>query len=847
MATKQEILIKIDEKSVQKFSDLKENLTELTSAINTKFSQTLEKLTTGVERLNTALSNLRNIGTGSTTTVRQTTNVSKTLPSRGDTSVHYVPPKNNIINKLKGGGFASDAISTAIGTGASLKGKKGLGGTTINIAGDSLKEKTGLGSTTIGTGASLKGKKGLGGTTINIAGDSLKEKTGLGSTTIGTEASTGQRVRAGIPKRLIEKAKNTGEYFERLTESLLRRPSYKKDQHIKDYLKDARKPVEVIKDLVEHINSSGGVSGKVPANIPGKKTGSNFMNLVTETENVSDTKTKPVSDTETPAKPSWLRRVGDRSKQAGRYLVSKTGRAGRFAARAGRFATSPFRGLGRPNKGLSAVGLGGLARWGIRGYIARKVFDVGRDFYLQHADYEQAERQLRTIYGREDYKRGDKVFKRAVEIARSTPLSLGNVLRATSKLAAYGISGRRVGSTIEKLGNIARGNPQSLETAATVFGRVSRLGYLQGMERNMLVDATGFDPLTTYAKLKGLETSDVFDMMRKREFTIDKFIEALDNATGPVGRFNNLLDDMSKTAKGQLQIFESNWKLFKAKGGALLATLVNPALQAANAALTSVKNKGTSLDEIDFGKVKVKDVKTGDSISVYAHNPFGKFGKLNYQNIFSAKDTLSRRLLKSEAMSPALDSLYNAIIPEKDRKPRLTEDGFYNDYRFDQIRWKLQGDELYQRIADEKGNIKKIKLKTIDSISKKRKIARYQYGAESAQFKAQDSVYNLITGSGKDIQVSPAQLAVNTFLHAWTKFLFGTTEEPKTKKVEEDKEEEDKIISGGTRPRTINIHIDEMIGIKDLKTATVEENLENLTSQVTSLLNQVLRNVSTMA
>lgn len=783
MATKQEILIKIDEKSVQKFSDLKENLTELTSAINTKFSQTLEKLTTGVERLNTALSNLRNIGTGSTTTVRQTTNVSKTLPSRGDTSVHYVPPKTSVINKIKGGGFASDAISTAIGTGASLKGKTGLGGATI-----------------------------------------------------GTGASTGQRVRPGIPRniaRIVRESKSLREDLQLHTKEMLKDPG-----RLAELVEDVGVLAKSNKALAKHINSSGGVYGKVSSNIRGKKAGDNFMHMATETE----------TDTETAAKRSWLTRLGDRSKQAGRYLVGKTGRAGKFAARAGRFATSPFRGLGRPNKGLSAVGLGGLARWGIRGYIARKVFDVGRDFYLQHADYEQAERQLRTIYGREDYKRGDKVFNRAVEIARSTPLSLNNVLRATSKLAAYGISGRRVGSTIEKLGNIARGNPQSLETAATVFGRVSRLGYLQGMERNMLVDATGFDPLTTYAKLKGLETSDVFDMMRKREFTIDKFIEALDNATGPVGRFSNLLDDMSKTAKGQLQIFESNWKILKAKGGALLATLVNPALQAANAALTSAENKGMPLDEIDFGKVKVKDVKTGDSISVYAHNPFGKFGKFNYQNIFSTKDTLSRGLLKSETMKNAVDSLYNAIIPEKDRKPRLTEDGFYNEYRFDQIRWKLQGDELYQRIADEKGNIKKIKLKTIDSISKQREKARYFYGAESKQFKAQDSVYSLITGSGKDIQVSPTELSLNKYLHAWTKFLFGKTEEPKTKKVEEeDKKEEDKIISGGTRPKTINIHIDEMIGIKDLKTATVEENLENLTSQVTSLLNQVLRNVSTMA
>ena len=1015
MSQKQEILIKLDEKTVQKFAGLKKNLNELRETLNTKFSQTLEKLTQGVERLNTALGSLRNVGTGSTTPVRQTDNVSRTLPSRGSygkTTIDFIPPKQSKVP-----GFGSDAIATAAGVKSGVlsggQTQNVVTGQTLNVGrgqtqnvGRGKTQKVGRGVTqnvgqkivrvhikNVDTGQTQNVSKNVtGGKTTTLVGPGrhlkyplesalgqvkeiqnltrneegifgrrkvskirhLAEKienrlSGVSSRisasqeTLGKDgfmhfATTGatQRIKAAqkkfgaggyilesytpgskdirsglpflsspdlrVPGGSTLRPKNIESGTKRLRSGLpflsssdLRVPGgstiYRRKQERKifglqyDEAKDldARKKflrdkslltaemVDVTKNIQWPYGPSSHQDLKTYSNLEQQRTalqkaeGKRYRRAVRarETYELSNLKAKrnviarnnvavpPLFDPLT----RWglstllggpnpeLQKIDAEVKEARiRRAKSRGGRLRYNLHRAGIEAQHFFTG------GRAGSIVRGAFPWAVGAY---KAIQLGASAIREHNIYESAERQLSTLYGENA---GTGVFGDVRNIALQTPLTFQNTVRATSKLAAYGVKSRHVGNTILKLGDLARGNPQALETAATVFGRANKLGYLQGMERNMLVDATGFDPLSTYAQMKGLDTSEVFDMMRKREFTIDKFNEALTFATSRLGPFGGMLEKMSETGKGQLQILESQWSAIKDTIGGGLATVVNPVLKFLNETLKgwTAQKSGVDLDKLDLSGIRVKD--QGKNRAMFRKDLFTSLGSENWVDLMS-KPGVRKYILSNPRLKADLETIltltsgeYRDILGEgfvKTKKIKArdfwrmvsrsgVEDGSDDSSPISR-RLKQEADTNSPEIQKMRAEAQRLKFST-------------PQGAENPDYK---NMMARIAKKVEDVKMqrnAPVTHAVNHLLY----FLAGTfaTREDIVEKLpaidlDADKK---KVTSGGTRPRVININVDEMIGIKAEKWAQdLDKSSAEVLGQITGLFNQVLRNVTTMA
>lgn len=762
MSQKQEILLKLDDKTVKKFADLKKNVQGLDKAINSKFGDTLEKLSNRIDKLTQSLSRVGNINTSLTgRTVRQTTNLAKAPTRRVATP--FTPSSNiqQFINSVSGRGTSRailrDVLAYQFGRGTAS-------------SYESILQKT--------------AQRGIPQTTTNI----------------------------------LQRAAFAPRGFRRTTRLML--DTTPKGQQL---------------PFAQYNNLKTGASlarkhlwrGVLTGNLPSTQTVSNVL----------DASGKPLVKTEQHKLSRW-QRVRGAVNLAGYYTGLR----------------HIPQGIANVSRRIyNAVGPWGLAA-GV-GSLAYGAARFGRRAYLEHAEYEQAQRQLNTLYRNEGAEVGGQVYEAVKGIARNTPLTFRNTVRASAKLAAYGVKGRTTGSTILQLGDLARGRPQALETAATVFGRVSRLGYLQGMERNMLVDATGFDPLSTYAKLKGKSVADVFKMMGDREFTIDKFKEALDHATGPLGRFGGMLDEMAKTGKGSLQKLESEFSLFMANVGNKLAPIATALVSAANwiMKITGRDDKGMlPLSQVSFKKNEYTDPVTGEKFSVLHKHPFLQMGPEGFAKFLEDKD-VRRIISKRPDLAKKFLRLNELLGGEHIVEKYFNTDG----YKFDphvaasKVAFKHVADKVQEpyfkykldarpkELIDE---ITNIRLKMYDiGYDPKRGVNHPDYKKLEAKLNKLKltKAYNTpseesrliadITKGVKDVQVPK------------------TPEEVK-KVITPEESKDEAIRSGGTRVKEININIEELFGIKAEKwDKNLEDSSEDIKSQVTTIFNEVLKNVETMA
>jgi tape measure domain-containing protein len=129
---------------------------------------------------------------------------------------------------------------------------------------------------------------------------------------------------------------------------------------------------------------------------------------------------------------------------------------------------------------------------------------------------------------------------------------LSTMQDAAKQMLTFGVNSEEVLGHLSKLGDIASGDKNKLNSLALTFGQVTAAGQLTGGDLLQFINA-GFNPLQELATMTGEELSVLKDKMSKGAISAQDVAAAISHATGEGGKFHDMTGRMAETTGVKLQ------------------------------------------------------------------------------------------------------------------------------------------------------------------------------------------------------------------------------------------------------------------------------------------------------
>lgn len=129
---------------------------------------------------------------------------------------------------------------------------------------------------------------------------------------------------------------------------------------------------------------------------------------------------------------------------------------------------------------------------------------------------------------------------------------LSTMQDAAKQMLTFGVNSEEVLGHLSKLGDIASGDKNKLNSLALTFGQVTAAGQLTGGDLLQFINA-GFNPLQELATMTGEEYSVLKDKMSKGAISAQDVAAAIAHATGEGGKFHDMTGRMAETTGVKLQ------------------------------------------------------------------------------------------------------------------------------------------------------------------------------------------------------------------------------------------------------------------------------------------------------
>lgn len=205
----------------------------------------------------------------------------------------------------------------------------------------------------------------------------------------------------------------------------------------------------------------------------------------------------------------------------------------------------------------------------------------------QAMDVQDSKIKFSTLMGSD--KAGDKMYSQLKGYADVTPYSKDDILKGGETLLNYGMNSKKILPTIKMLGDISGGSSERLQSLSLAFGQIYAKGHLAGQELLQMVNA-GFNPLQEISKKTGKSMDELDSMMSKGKISVQMIEGALQSATGTGGRFNGMMERLSKSLQGQISTFMDEFNSIMADLGMMILPVVNSALNALSSVIKILAN-----------------------------------------------------------------------------------------------------------------------------------------------------------------------------------------------------------------------------------------------------------------
>lgn len=182
--------------------------------------------------------------------------------------------------------------------------------------------------------------------------------------------------------------------------------------------------------------------------------------------------------------------------------------------------------------------------------------------------------QLQVLTGKQV---GAKLFQGLTKFATDTVFG-SEVYGQATQMLANGINSSKILPYMKMLGDISMGDKNKLGQLSLAFAQVKAKGHLAGQELLQLINA-GFNPLQTISRITGKGMDTLTKMMAKGKITFDMVRQSLKAATGPGGKFNNMLQKIASTPYGQLQNLQGQLEQMMIKIGNVFLPIASKFMQ----------------------------------------------------------------------------------------------------------------------------------------------------------------------------------------------------------------------------------------------------------------------------
>lgn len=214
--------------------------------------------------------------------------------------------------------------------------------------------------------------------------------------------------------------------------------------------------------------------------------------------------------------------------------------------------------------------------------LIRGTVELAKQSVVLAAGYEKARITWGVLVG--DMERGNEVFNQLRDFATRTPLSFESIESAAQTLKGFGVETSQLIPTLQKLGDMSRGDSSALGGLALVFGQVKAQGRAMTQDLYQFINA-GIPIFNMLGESLGVSAGQIKELTAQGKIGFREIEDAINKATSSGGQFAGMMDKTAETASGKWSTAVDNAKNAMADLGTVLLDIVLPALDAFNDAM----------------------------------------------------------------------------------------------------------------------------------------------------------------------------------------------------------------------------------------------------------------------
>lgn len=198
---------------------------------------------------------------------------------------------------------------------------------------------------------------------------------------------------------------------------------------------------------------------------------------------------------------------------------------------------------------------------------------------------------LTTLLGG-NQQEAQKLLDTLKEMANTTPYEATDLVKATQKMMAFGISADDSLKYLNMLGDVSMGDANKLDSLTLAFSQIGASGRASMEDINQMIDQ-GFNPLTVISEKTGESMADLRDRVSAGQVSFEEIAGAFETATSEGGTFYQSMDKASQTTEGKISSLKD---AFSSALGSMAENLLPFVTEAVNG-LTKVANWFADLDK----------------------------------------------------------------------------------------------------------------------------------------------------------------------------------------------------------------------------------------------------------
>jgi hypothetical protein len=203
------------------------------------------------------------------------------------------------------------------------------------------------------------------------------------------------------------------------------------------------------------------------------------------------------------------------------------------------------------NSGSARGGLGSFFRTGLALAGIGSIAYLGKDIMQAGIERQMNLTALQTLVGKND---GNLLNSQLLDYAKRSIYG-SEVFNEGKIMAASGVKANNIMPLINMLGDIGMGNKERMQSLALAFSEASTRGSLTGINERMFLQGGLFNPLQQLHLMSGRSMADLKKDMEKGKISINELVKAMQYATGPMGKYYHMMQNLQNTPAGKWTAF----------------------------------------------------------------------------------------------------------------------------------------------------------------------------------------------------------------------------------------------------------------------------------------------------